>query len=185
MKKTLFIALVFLLPLHSQAQDTPYISILLGYSRMDETEQFSSDTEFSFGVRIGLLFGDHFSVGIYAQSFSAAPPNRYYYYYSSKKFTFTHRMIDYNFYGKADEGGFWFGGLFGITQVQDPSFRFNRSRNINQTSYGFSSGYHIMVTTNFSIAPQITYIRVDPGKLQSFTHLSGLINFTYWARLPK
>ena len=187
MKKRFLAALVFLLPFYSQAQEAPYISILLGASRLNETEQFSSDTEVSFGLRLGILFGDHFSAGIYAQSFSASPNRYYHYYYGSKKFTFTNRMIDFNFYDKADEGGFWFGCLFGITQVQDdPLFRSNRSRNINQTSFGFSSGYHIMVTTNFSIAPQITYIRVDPGKLyQSFTQLSGLINFTYWARLPK
>ena len=166
----------------SQTQKAFYISGLLGFSNMDE-EKFSFDTGVSFGVRIGFLFKDHFSAGIHVQRYSSPSqveiPSLG--LLKDLTFTFTNWMVEFNYYiNKIGEDGFWFGGLLGATQVklEHPLLP---SEDNNETSFGLSCGYQFMVTPNFSIAPQITYIRIDSGEFhESLTQFSGLINFTFW-----
>ena len=184
MKKRFLAALVFLLPFYSQAQEAFYISGLLGLSSpSSEIEQPSSSpgnkisykfgAEISYGFRLGLLFNDHLSAGIYTQRYSDSDTGST----SSlpRKGTFTNLMAEFNYYvNEADEDGFWFGGLLGITQV-----KLTNAEDNNETAFGVLCGYHFMVAPNFSIAPQITYIHTDRD-WGEFAQFSGLVNLTFW-----
>ena len=84
-------------------------------------------------------------------------------------------MAEFNYHvNEADEDGFWFGGLLGITQV-----KLTNAEDNNETAFGVCGGYHFMVAPNFSITPQITYIYTDRD-WGAFTQFSGLVNLTFW-----
>ena len=190
-----------------QTHKTFYVSGLLGLSNVgqevSDTEktcerrgrspwqceggekEFSFNPEISYGVRLGFLFNDHFSAGIHAQRYSTPSTLEIanYIIFEDLTFTFTNFMAEFNYYlNKAGEDGFWFGGLLGVTQVKlkNPSPEI-ADKNSNETSFGVSGGYHFMVNSNFSISPQITFIRINRSEsVPSFTQLSGLINITFW-----
>ena len=247
--KRFFIALVFLLPFYSQAQDTPqakeatsqtkeaskvqdtpqakkttsqtkeasqaqettsqtqnafYISGLLGYTHLDgENFSFRKDTIRlnSSALRLGVLFNDHYSLGLHVQPNEGASAQHSGLNQRALdfRFTFLSLMAEFDYYvNKAGEDGFWFGGLVGATRVKreypaptsihpdNEDFKefFVDNKTHYELSVGASCGYQFMMTSHFSIAPQITYILTIPNQFRdSFSQFSGMVNFTYWVHL--
>lgn len=173
-KFLLLIFVSFLMGPNAYAQQAFYASGLLGASyRFDDA---LSDIGFSYGARVGVLFNENISVGLYWQRFDTdigkfahgatlvGDPN----------YTLEDIMVEVTYYAhEADENTFWVSGLLGIKRSMSSYGSDSR------LSYGFSLGYQFLLAPNFTLSPQLTMTYAD-FDLELVLQTSALANLTFW-----
>ncbi len=171
-----------------------------------EGTNFSFDSEISFGFRFGLLFNDHVSAGVHLQRYtgktfitsktvkagsntpmlSCTPPCEIINSKHDYNVTFNNFMAELTYYvNEVDEHGLWISGLLGVTQIKTSISNHSDyignlvDKNTGATAFGASLGYHFTVAPNFSLGPQISFIRINTNK-SNYNQFSGLLNITLW-----
>ena len=174
MKKIILVLTFLTLPLSSYAQDAFYVSGLLGLGQLDiNVNEGDFGSELNYGVRAGLLFNDHVAAGLFylrsdnEKTISTNAVN------ATISSDFNPLMAEVVYYfNEADENSFYLSGMLGIADVGLNSE--------NETAVGASAGYNFMLAPNYSLAPQLTYIKTLGENDKDATHISALINFTIW-----
>lgn len=202
-----FISFIFLFPFNSFSQDAFYASGLLGLNRTSMKTTVENNNvntsmgwlEITFGLRLGVLFNDHFSAGVYLQRFSDSVTDINDIYGGPVRqmdldITTNNLMAEFTYhFGEVNENGFWISGLLGLTQIKskfttDQTNPFlngilKKTKDEYETSIGLSLGYHFMISPNFSFDPQFTYIYVPmegEGEYSRIRQYSALLNITFW-----
>lgn len=171
MKKLIILLSFLTLPLTSYAQDAFYISGLLGLGQVDvNVNNVDFGTELNIGLRAGLLFNDHVSAGV----FFLRSDNETSVLNTTVATDFNPLMAEVTYYfNPADENGLTISGLLGVATVGTTSSN-------SETAVGAAIGYHFMLAPNYSLAPQLTYVKTLGERDKDAQLISALVNFTIW-----
>ncbi len=173
MKKLVLVITFLAMPFTTYAQDAIYLSGMLGLTQVDVDSNLDYDAELSYGARAGLLFNDHVSAGLFLHRSAVEPSNPG----LNSETTIDNVMAEVTYYfAEADENSFWISGLLGLSYAETKVA--GDSVSDDATALGVSGGYHFMVAPNFSISPQVTFIRSSFDTTAS--ELSGMVNLTFW-----
>ncbi len=179
MKKLTLIIGLCLSSLSASAQDAFYVSGMLGLTGVESTPIFEFDNELSYGVRAGVLFNDHVSVGLYINRYGTTSTIQPFPTLSADV-SLTNIMGEVTYYfNPADENGFWLSGLLGTTQSNLSCPSNVSCVNESDTSFGLTAGYQFAVAPNFTLGPQFSYVVID-GDSQNTGTYSGMFNLTFW-----
>lgn len=176
MKKYILVALlIFQFPLASQALDF-YTSGMLGVGTIDSKglsgDQY--DNSLTYGLRAGILIDEKFSAGLFFKELNTKDG-------AGPSTTVSHLMLEATYYfSGARENTFFISGLIGGTQIHESSTSFSQSSNEVGLSYGATAGYQFMVTDNFSLSPQVTYIYTQEAGRTDYSDLSAILNLQFW-----
>ena len=171
MKRLLILIVFTLSPLTLFAQDAIYISGLLGLGKTSVNQTgVDFNTELNIGLRAGVLFNDNVSAGIFfLRSNNETSINT-----NTVSSDFNPMMAEVTYYfNVADEDSFYISGLLGVAKLGTVESK-------NETAVGASAGYHFMVAPNFSLGPQVLFVKTLGELDKDASLVSALFNITVW-----
>ena len=176
-KLTLILITSLLLPLTSYAQEAVYVSGLLGLGQISTDSNDSFGTDLIYGARGGILFNDNLALGVFiTRQSSSTVTNRV-----DVESEVTPLMAEVTYHlNEAEENGFVFSGMLGTAMISTTTGSTTNDETF--TGLGASAGYSFAVSPNFSLSPQLTYIRFlgDGIGNGEGTNLSAMANLTIW-----
>lgn len=165
----LFLALLFMTAEQSQAQ-TFYLGAHLGASTASGPGE-TKDPQISYGSRLGWLFYEHISLGVFTYFMQSNQ--------TAESIGYVPLLAEITYYpyeSPLEESALFVSAYFGTTKIVYDQGR-DQGTN-NQTTFGLGAGYCFFMEPRYSLGPEAQYLFIFDN--ESYALWSVLLRFKVW-----